>query len=764
MVRDSSGRFRVFLSYSRQDGSKDADEIQAELIPHGFNVWRDVSALQVGERWWRQIVEVIDLSDAMVLVVTSGAVGSRVVFDEWSHARAVGTPVFPVAFDDAIVTRLPDWLSKVEVLRLDPAYPEHEQARARLYTQLDNPPLRRPRPFTAPHMPTHFVPREAKFEEIVSALLDPTKTRRGDLGVVVLHGGGGFGKSTIARAICHDKRVRAVFDDGVLWVQFDERTAPDDALALIQTQIGLLDPNSAPALDLVAAGAQLRQLLADRDVLLVLDDVWSHTLLPHFLSDRATFLVTTRCENVLTHLPGAPVDVEPLTQDQAAQLLSRWLPVAPQPADQERLTGLAARLGEWALLLELVGAELNALVRKRRTVSDAITHVELRLDQDVTYLDRSSEDRNSAIASSLDASTAHLTPEHRDRFVELAVFPLGTEIPFGRAAGLWSVTAGYRLMNAEDALEEMQRLALFTRYDAGARTLRIHSVIQEVIVRLAGNLLPLHQALVAAMDDHLAAGNTPTPEVDSLLPLLLYFAVRARRLDVVVEAFNEPARFALLPWSIRRAYSSVELQDLQASERMEVAGAIATALASHARTSMRAAKSYPVPWADLAKRLRNENQAEFVRYRDTFYDFAVLAGFSAGWALTAFTGLEASEACHTFLEANRDIVDFLGYLEQVGSEDTGLSGALEANVAFPSWENWKRLLRIMGLGSYISGVDTNPSRLVNKYLDSVADHKVRHRPGSNLPFHPIVFSLGGMMNGSTTKPLPSAVRVRSFEL
>ncbi|RSH89967.1 hypothetical protein EHS25_001953 [Saitozyma podzolica] len=47
--------------------------------------------------------------------------------------------------------------------------------------------------------------------------------------------------------------------------------------------------------------------------------------------------------------------------------------------------------------------------------------------------------------------------------------------------------------------------------------------------------------------------------------------------------------------------------------------------------------------------------------------------------------------------------------------------------------------------------DTDPSRLVNKYLDSVAEHKVRHRPHSNLPFHPIVFSLGGMMNGSTTK-------------
>jgi hypothetical protein len=51
--------------------------------------------------------------------------------------------------------------------------------------------------------------------------------------------------------------------------------------------------------------------------------------------------------------------------------------------------------------------------------------------------------------------------------------------------------------------------------------------------------------------------------------------------------------------------------------------------------------------------------------------------------------------------------------------------------------------------------DDNPSRLVNKSLDSVADHKIRHRPRSKLPFHPVVFSHGGMLNGSTIKVFAS---------
>ncbi|RSH80170.1 hypothetical protein EHS25_007275 [Saitozyma podzolica] len=52
-------------------------------------------------------------------------------------------------------------------------------------------------------------------------------------------------------------------------------------------------------------------------------------------------------------------------------------------------------------------------------------------------------------------------------------------------------------------------------------------------------------------------------------------------------------------------------------------------------------------------------------------------------------------------------------------------------------------------------VGTDPSRLINRFLDFVADHKVRHRPTSSLPFHPIVLSLGGIMNGSTTEVFAS---------
>jgi hypothetical protein len=88
----------------------------------------------------------------------------------------------------------------------------------------------------------------------------------------------------------------------------------------------------------------------------------------------------------------------------------------------------------------------------------------------------------------------------------------------------------------------------------------------------------------------------------------------------------------------------------------------------------------------------------------------------------------------------------------LGSQATGLANA-EYDLTVVS------LVNNDARATTLPNQDNDPFRLVNKYLDSVADHKVRHSPTSNLPFHPIVFSVGGMMNGSTTKVFASWKRV-----
>lgn len=390
-----------------------------------------------------------------------------------------------------------------------------------------------PRPFTAPGLPPHFVSRPREFEEIVEHLVDADRTHPRP-GVVVVHGGAGFGKTTMASAACHDERVRAAFDDGVLWLQFGETTTREGALALLHDQISLLDPQTHAANDIGAASAQLRALLADRDVLLVLDDVWSYSLLPYFLHNGTTCLVTTRLKDVVSRAGGQPVLVGELTGEQAAELLGRWLPSVPDSAEQALLAGLASRLGEWALMVELVGAELRVLVDAGRTTVEAVAYVDRRLARDVGYPGRrDDEDRNSAISSSLDASVSLLSEDQQARFVELAVFPAGAEVPFDTVKRLWAATAGYNDGTAEEALEAMYRLALFTRYDVRGGLLRLHDIVRRLIAGRAGDMGALHRALVDSW------GDPRRPPDTYAWTYLLHHLHELRRTDQIQELLSD---------------------------------------------------------------------------------------------------------------------------------------------------------------------------------------------------------------------------------
>src|SRR5829696_4636093 len=46
---------RVFLSYSRKDGLEFARRLQAILEAEGLSLYRDLSDLEGGEDWWRQV-------------------------------------------------------------------------------------------------------------------------------------------------------------------------------------------------------------------------------------------------------------------------------------------------------------------------------------------------------------------------------------------------------------------------------------------------------------------------------------------------------------------------------------------------------------------------------------------------------------------------------------------------------------------------------------------------------------------------------------
>lgn len=88
----------------------------------------------------------------------------------------------------------------------------------------------------------------------------------------------GFGKTTLARMVANDPGVQAWFTSpgggGMVWTTIGQQVSGPDLAARVADVIEHLGGRRPATTDPAAAGLELGQLLGDRRVLLVIDDVW----------------------------------------------------------------------------------------------------------------------------------------------------------------------------------------------------------------------------------------------------------------------------------------------------------------------------------------------------------------------------------------------------------------------------------------------------------------------------------------------------------
>lgn len=214
------GDERIFISYARADGGETARALRQRFEAAGLSVWQDLVALQGGRDWWSQIEDAPRSASLEhgVVVLTPAMLASKVIRQEIRLARQEGKQVHPVfgpGFDPAT---LPRWMGHA----VNPDIPEQWD---RLLTSLRGPSQQHRAPMMAPEPPSDFVARPSEFDALKQALLD----ERGDAQsadvtaiTAALKGAGGYGKTTLARALAHDADVQEAFFDGVLWVELGE--------------------------------------------------------------------------------------------------------------------------------------------------------------------------------------------------------------------------------------------------------------------------------------------------------------------------------------------------------------------------------------------------------------------------------------------------------------------------------------------------------------------------------------------------------------
>jgi hypothetical protein len=285
-------------------------------------------------------------------------------------------------------------------------------------------------------LPDDYVPRPQEFDALIEMLLDQQHEEPVAI-TAALRGAGGYGKTTMA--MCHNERVQQAFDDGILWVTLGEN--PGNLVGKVEDLIYMLSHERPGFTDTVAAATRLAELLADRDILLVVDDVWDVTHLKPFLhgGKRCARLITTRNEDALPANAQSLV-VDAMHPDEAVQLLSFDLPPEVITVNVlKALRVLVARLGEWALLLKLANSVLRDRVGRGEALTNALVYLNKALDKrGLTAFDaQNAQARDAAVGATLRVSFDLLQAEQYARYQELAAFPEDVAIPLITLEKLW---------------------------------------------------------------------------------------------------------------------------------------------------------------------------------------------------------------------------------------------------------------------------------------------------------------------------------------
>lgn len=227
---------------------------------------------------------------------------------------------------------------------------------------------RAPRPAELPPAAATFTGRKAELDAVRKQLgVDGPEVAgartSGPLVISAVDGCGGVGKSTLAIRAAHDLSSR--FPDGQLYVDLQGSTPgleplrPLEVLGRFLRSLGVED--SRIPTDVGEAAARFRSLLADRRMLVVLDNARDSAQVRPLLPGWAGCGVLVTSRRMLTGLDGAGhLHLDLLTPDESLELLTRLVGserVTAEPAAADEVVRLCGRL---PLALRIAGARLAA--------------------------------------------------------------------------------------------------------------------------------------------------------------------------------------------------------------------------------------------------------------------------------------------------------------------------------------------------------------------------------------------------------------------
>ncbi|GAA0436415.1 SARP family transcriptional regulator [Actinoplanes capillaceus] len=244
------------------------------------------------------------------------------------------------------------------VLTDDPALTVTPRARRPTATA-----ARVPVPRQLPAPPRAFTGRTGELAELTATLDAGADQGGGAVTISVIDGTGGIGKTWLALRWAHDNLSR--FPDGQLYVNlrgFDPAIDPVPPAVAVR---GFLDalgvsPEAIPP-DPTTQAALYRGLVADRRMLIVLDNARDSAQVIPLVPATGTVLVTSRHQltSLITEHGARPLPLDVLTEADARQLLTGHLGADRVAAEPEAVTALLRHCAGLPLALGVVAARAS---------------------------------------------------------------------------------------------------------------------------------------------------------------------------------------------------------------------------------------------------------------------------------------------------------------------------------------------------------------------------------------------------------------------
>jgi DNA-binding SARP family transcriptional activator len=205
-----------------------------------------------------------------------------------------------------------------------------------------------------------FTGRAGELARIIRVFTDVDETSPTSR-IVVLAGRGGAGKTALAVHAAH--RLKDAFPDGQLYLDLHgDSAAPLDAADALAEFLHALGVEGAAVPERLEQRAALyRSLVADRRLLVMLDNAASEHQIRPLIPGGAGCAVVATARRRLTGLPGASlIEVGVLDADHAADLLGRMIGVERVRAERDHAETLIRLAGGLPLALRVAGARLAA--------------------------------------------------------------------------------------------------------------------------------------------------------------------------------------------------------------------------------------------------------------------------------------------------------------------------------------------------------------------------------------------------------------------